>query len=113
MQNVESETVTVHTPRPVKGKSYLRAWVAITMLVSWPVVTISGFLLWLAPEGQRSGKQELFMGLTKSEWGDIHTWISLAAVVITVAHLVVDWKALKGAIRYLATVHRERWPLAG
>ena len=64
--------------------------------------------LWLAPSGQRAGQQILLLGLTKSEWGDIHFWIGVATVAVTLIHLIIDWKALRGVIRYLTTVHRER-----
>ena len=36
-------------------KIYVRSIIAIVMLVVWLVVGISGVILWLAPEGQRSG----------------------------------------------------------
>lgn len=88
-----------------RWKSYTRAWVAITMLTGWPVVVVSGVLLWLADPGKRSGQQELFLGLTKREWADIHWWVSVAVVLITLLHVVIDYKALKGAVRYLVTFH--------
>lgn len=94
--------------RPIRWKSYARSWIAIGMMTMWPVVTVSGVLLWLAPDGRRSGLDELFLGLTKSEWGDIHWWVAVATMIVTMLHVVIDWKALKGALRYLAMVHRQQ-----
>jgi Ni,Fe-hydrogenase I cytochrome b subunit len=96
------------TKRPVKIKVYIRAVVAIFLIVVWVVVAVTGFLLYAAPSGQRSGQQLLLFNLTKSEWGDIHWWAAVATAVITTAHIIIDWKALRGVIRYLISVHRER-----
>ena len=50
----------------------------------------------------------MLWGLTKNDWGQIHWWISAAAVGLTLLHIVLDWKAFKGAIRYL--VHARGLP---
>ncbi|MFC2001534.1 DUF4405 domain-containing protein [Chloroflexota bacterium] len=92
--------------RPIKLKVYVRAVVAIMLITVWSLMALTGLLLWLAPSGQGAGKQELLLGLLKSEWGDIHFWLGVATIVITVAHLIIDWRALKGVIRYLTSVHR-------
>ncbi|MDA1256921.1 MAG: DUF4405 domain-containing protein [Chloroflexi bacterium] len=98
-------STAVRGPR-FRWKSYARAWIGISMLVGWPIVVVSGVLLWLADPGRQSGQQELFLDLTKSEWGDIHWWVSVAVVLITLVHVVIDFKALKGALRYLVSFHR-------
>ena len=92
--------------RPIKIKVYARAIVAIVLIIVWVLVALTGLLLWLAPSGQRSGQQLLLMDLTKSEWGDIHFWVSVAALCVTVIHLIIDWRALRGCVRYLTSVHR-------
>ena len=96
--------------RPVNLKTYSRAVVAILMMVMWSLVTVSGFLLWVAPSGPRSGYRLLFLGLTKRDWGDLHLWFSLAGLGITLLHIVIDWRGLCGCLRYLATVHRSDKP---
>ena len=94
--------------RPIKFKVYARAVTAILLIAAWSLVGLTGLLLWLAPSGQRAGQQILLLGLTKHEWGDIHFWIGVATVAVTLSHLIIDRKALRGVIRYLTTVHRER-----
>ncbi|MFC1903585.1 DUF4405 domain-containing protein [Chloroflexota bacterium] len=94
--------------RPIKIKVYARAIVAILLIIVWALVALTGLLLWLAPSGQRSGQQLLLLDLTKSEWGDIHFWIAVAVFIVTIAHIIIDWKALRGVIRYLVSAHRER-----
>ena len=92
--------------RPIKAKVYARAVVAIMLITVWSLVALTGLLLWLAPSGSRSGKQLLLFDLTKSEWGDIHFWVAVATFVVTLVHIIIDWKALRGVIRYLTNVHR-------
>ena len=93
--------------RLINTRVYTRAVVAIMLFSSWGVVALSGLLLWLAPSGRQSGQMELLLGLTKEGWSDIHFWVSLAAIIITVIHVIIDWKALRGVMRYMASVHRE------
>jgi hypothetical protein len=92
--------------RPIKVKVYARAVIAILLIVSWVVLSFTGLLLWLAPSGPRSGQVPLLLNLTKNELGDVHFWIAVATVVVTVVHIIIDWKALCGVIRYLTSVHR-------
>lgn len=94
------------TRRPIKVKIYARAVVAILLITAWSLAGLTGLLLWLAPEGRQSGKIPLLFDLTKEEWGEIHFWVCVAVLVITLAHLIIDWKALRGVIRYLTSVHR-------
>ncbi len=96
--------------RPFKFKLYLRAVTAILLLVTWGLITLSGILIYLAPTGQRSGQATLFLGLSKSTWNDIHFWLGVATVAVTVIHIIIDWKALFGLIRYLVSMHRGPLP---
>ena len=92
--------------RPIKVKVYTRAIVAILLITVWSLSAFTGLLLWLAPEVRRSGQQVLLFDLTKHEWGDIHFWVCVAVVVITITHIIIDWKALRGVLRYLTSAHR-------
>ena len=96
--------------RPIKVKVYTRAIVAIMLITVWSLVALTGLLLWLAPSGQGAGKQLLLLELTKSEWGEFHFWIGVATVAVTLIHLIIDWRALRGVIRYLTSVHRGPTP---
>ena len=83
----------------------LRPYVAISMLGLWAVAALTGFLLWVAPEGRQAGQRELLAGITRTVWGDVHLWLSLGATAVTLLHLAVDWRALAGAVRHL--IHPE------
>jgi len=93
--------------RPVNAKIYTRAVVAILLIATIIVSTISGILVWLAPSGQRSGQQLLLFNLTKSEWNEIHFWVSIAFIAVAIIHIIVDWKVLRAVMRYITSTHRE------
>jgi hypothetical protein len=93
--------------RPIKPKIYARAVIAIFLITTWILSAFSGIILWLAPEVRRAGQQPLLFGITKQNWGEIHFWICVAVVVVTLVHIIVDWKALRGVIRYMTSVHRD------
>lgn len=90
---------------PVNPKTYIRAVVAISLLVSWGLTALTGFLLRFSPTGPRTGRL-LFLGLARHEWSDVHFALSVFALGVTAIHLVVDWRVLKGVIRYLISGHR-------
>lgn len=92
--------------RKFNAKAYARSIIAILLMTFWTLAFLTGWLLWFAPHGPRSGRIPLSLGLTKPQWGDVHFWLSLTASGITVVHVVVDRKALKGCLRYLTSVHR-------
>ena len=93
--------------QPIKPKVYARAVTAIALIIVWVLSAFSGLILWLAPEGRQAGRQLLLFDITKRDWGQIHFWICVAVVVVTIVHIIIDWKALRGVIRYLTSVHRD------
>lgn len=97
-------------PRAINYRTYFRSVVALAMMIIWSLVTISGFLLWSVPHGPRSGAQTLLLNLTKREWGELHVWFSFVAIGVTIAHLVIDWRAFCGCMKYLASAQRHGGP---
>jgi hypothetical protein len=93
--------------KPVRVKIYARAVIAIALIIVWVLSAFSGLILWLAPDVRQAGQQPLLFGITKQNWGDIHFWICIVVVAVTISHLIIDWKALRGVIRYLTSVHRD------
>lgn len=87
--------------RTCGSKRRVRAVVGITLLVTWALSTVTGVLLELAPDVRRAGQQTL-LGVTQHTWGDLHWWVSVAAVAVTVVHLVLDWRTFRGCLRTLA-----------
>ena len=100
------ETPHPEPRRPINRRAYARSIVAIALIVVWTLAASSGFLLWLAPEGPRSGQLLLLFGLTKRAWGDFHFWASVVALAVTAVHLAIDWRGLRSCVRYLTTPRR-------
>jgi hypothetical protein len=92
-----------------RGQARLRGFISVSMIALWSIVALTGFLLEFAPSGQRAGRMVVF-ALTKTQWGDIHFWMSIAAGALTIIHLMVDWKALKACARYLLSAERGERP---
>ncbi len=88
--------------RPRHGSRLsLRAGIGITLIAVWSVATVTGVLLYVAPTGRRSGQNDLLFGLTKTTWGDVHWWVSLVAVGVTIAHVIVDWRTFRACVRHV------------
>jgi hypothetical protein len=100
----------MNSPHPIKYKVCFRAITAILLLITWSLITLSGVIIYLAPSGFRSGQAELFLGLTKTEWNNIHFWLGIATVAITLIHIIIDWKALWSLFKYLISTHRGPLP---
>ena len=94
----------------IKPKVYARAVIAIALFIAWGLSAFSGLILWLAPEVRQSGQQRLLIDITKQSWGEIHFWICVGVAAVTVTHVIIDWKALRGVIRYMTSVHRDMLP---
>ena len=92
--------------RKINLKAYFRAMVALALIVSWSLAALTGFLLWVAPRGPGAGRLPFLLGLTRPEWGHIHFLASVAALGVTIVHVVIDWQVLCRLIRYLISVHR-------
>lgn len=90
-------------------KARLRALIALTLIVLWILAALTGFLLYVAPAGPRSGGLIMFL-LTKAQWANVHFWLSVAASLVTMMHIVIDWKALTGCVRFLTSVERKPMP---
>jgi hypothetical protein len=99
--------MTIERQAKARNKAYFRSIIAITMITVWSAMIMTGFLLYIAPTGPRSGRLPILF-LTKSQWGDVHFWIGLLAISVTILHIIIDWNALRGCIRYLASLDRSR-----
>ena len=88
----------------IRLRVWARTFTDFSLILLWLPATFTGLILWetlgLVPEGPGKGERVMLWGVTTNGWGEIHLWISIAAVVFTLFHIVLDWKALKGAVKY-------------
>lgn len=57
--------------------------------------------MWLAPSGRGSEGAALLLGLTKTQLRDMHFWLSMTAMSLTLFHIALDWRVLVGYFRCL------------
>ncbi|MGE5763955.1 MAG: DUF4405 domain-containing protein [Mycobacterium leprae] len=86
----------------VARRAQVRAVIGIALITVWSLAVVSGVVLWAAPHGPGAGRRELLFGLARQEWGDVHAWLSLAALVVTVVH-IADRRMLRSALRSLVS----------
>jgi drug/metabolite transporter (DMT)-like permease len=67
----------------------------------------TGFLLtFRLPPGSRGGRGMELLGWGRHDWGDVHFWAACVVVVLTIAHLALNW----AWVRRVAS-HGRRWQL--
>jgi hypothetical protein len=77
--------------------------VAVLLFTCIAGVVIIGFLLaFVIPGGPvTADSAKYFLGLHRHDWGDIHFYLGAAFVVLTVVHLFLGWKWIRGKTRSL------------
>jgi hypothetical protein len=71
--------------------------------------SMSGTGLLLAfrlPPGSRGGQGLTAAGLSRHEWGDIHTWLSYAFLALILLHLALHWRWF-----WQVAARKRSWPL--
>jgi len=71
---------------------------------------ISGLILYLVPEGRIAyWTHWVFLGLSKTDWGNIHILSSILFLVAGIAHILFNWKALLNYFRSKLTQAINLW----
>ncbi|UOD34802.1 DUF4405 domain-containing protein [Deferribacteraceae bacterium V6Fe1] len=72
-----------------------RKIVSLTTLLSFLVMCYTGLILIIVPEGRVAywGGWQL-LGLTKSQYGELHTATSLLFLIFSILHIYLNWKAI-------------------
>ncbi len=79
----------------------LRKFISLYMTLSFMVMIVSGIILYIAPSGRIAHWSYWSMlGLTKTEWQNIHTIFTFLFVIAGVFHIVYNWKPI---VHYLST----------
>jgi len=58
------------------------------------------------PPGSRGGQGLSALGMTRHDWGDVHTWLSYGFIVLLLLHLAVHWRWL-----WQFASRKRAWPL--
>ena len=90
----------------------LRNFITLLVTFSGLVMTVSGFVLYVVPEGRVAYWTDwTLLGLTKEAWGSVHTNLSFLFFLVLVFHLYYNWRVLmaylKDRLRQRFTLRRE------
>jgi hypothetical protein len=91
-------------------KTWLSRILNLTLWLVGSVLASTGLILaFRLPPGSRGGRGLSLAGWDRHGWGDLHTWLSYAAVTLVFAHLLIHSRWL-----WVVACQR-RWPrlLAG
>jgi Domain of unknown function (DUF4405) len=68
---------------------------SLTMLFAFAVMAITGIILFIVPHGRVAYWAGWSMlGLSKTQWGDIHTTMGLLMLLAGVTHVVFNWRSI-------------------
>lgn len=74
-----------------------KGFASLLTTFSFVVMSLSGILLFVVPQGRIAEWTEWQMlGLSKSQWGDIHITTSLMFLAAGAYHIVLNWRILVG-----------------
>jgi hypothetical protein len=87
------------------NKTWLSRILNLALWLVGSVLASTGLVLaFRLPPGSRGGRGLSLLGWTRHDWGDLHTWLAYAAVVLIVSHLLIH-------ARWLWVVAcQRRWP---
>jgi hypothetical protein len=73
----------------------LRALAALIVTLSFGILFVSGFALFIKPPGWWANQSNwTWLGITKTGWDAVHTNLALLFVLAGLAHLYFNWKPL-------------------
>ncbi len=74
---------------------HLRGFISLLTALSFLIMTVSGVILFIAPQGRVAYWLDWsLLGLSKSQWGDMHITTSLLFALAGLWHTWLNWRAL-------------------
>ncbi|HKI81481.1 MAG TPA: DUF4405 domain-containing protein, partial [Pseudodesulfovibrio sp.] len=68
---------------------------SLTALLSFAVTTLTSVILYIVPEGRVAYWADWhLLGMTKSQWGDVHTTVGTLFLAALLLHIWLNWKPL-------------------
>lgn len=73
----------------------MRRITALTMLLSFILLTLTSIILYIVPEGRVAYWSDWkMMGLSKTQWGDVHINLGFLFLAAALLHLYYNWKPM-------------------
>lgn len=80
---------------PVVRSFQWRALISVLVALCFLMLAATGIVLFISPPGRVANWTNWsILGLRKSEWGGIHIWFGLLFLVVSVWHLVLNWRPM-------------------
>jgi hypothetical protein len=68
---------------------------SLTALLSFVVTTLTSLILYIVPEGRVAYWADWhLLGMTKTQWGDVHTTVGTLFLLALVLHIWLNWKPI-------------------
>ena len=76
------------------GKSGWKKIIDLALYLLFCALAGTGLLLaYRLPHGSGAG-QIVFLGYRRHDWGEIHTWLAYATIIMVTAHFLLNWQWL-------------------
>ncbi len=74
---------------------HLRGFISLLTALSFLIMTVSGVILFITPQGRIAYWLDwTFLGISKTQWGDMHITTSLLFALAGLWHTWLNWRAL-------------------
>ena len=77
-----------------KYHSLARVLTDVLLFVFMALTGLSGIVMWIAGKGPRVGYGTLLFNLTRFQWGQFHTFVSLTTLIFAFLHVILEYKIL-------------------
>ena len=78
----------------------IRKVISLTLALSFLVMSVTGIMLYIVPKGKVAyWANWQMLGLTKTQWGDIHITSMILFLIVTIWHIYYNWKPLLNYLR--------------
>ena len=83
----------------------LRPYTSMTMMLSTVIITITGIILYIAPQGPGSRYWE-YLGLTKHDYKDVHLFLGILATCLVILHGVINMRSITSYCQKKVALHK-------
>ena len=83
-------------------KTKINYFVDLLMLIFFVINSITGLIIFFfLPTGVKRGGYQVFLGIIKQNWVDIHNWSGILLILTIVIHLIIHWNWIVGMTKSL------------
>lgn len=92
----------------------VRRFVSMTVFISFLLLVLSTFVLYVIPGGQAGPAAWSFLSLARGQWVDVHIASGFLFIGFGLWHTVLNWRSLASGFRKAAAAGlKSGWPILG